>query len=1003
MTLQLAKEYIKLQDWNKAYETAQLAETIDPARIVLKLLRIEASINIVAEHSKINEGKLLSLAEELTRLRMEHPDRIDIRILQAIIAEYLNRPEEAEKELKLAIEECEKPLRAEIQLVRFYIRAKRMPDAVNTCQTACERNPELAEPWLSMMSLYITKADYDSARSCLQKAQHAVVGKWEKRSVSMNFAILELLHGDPSSGISLLDDVTSQDKREIRARTLLLGISEVQEDKARAQKLISELKEAEGESGLMWRLHQVEIWLESDQWRSKQVDITNHLQYCIDSDPQWSSPPLLMAKMYEKLQDFKRIEDTYRKALIRNPSAIDIADKLVSLLERQGRFSDAEKVLQQSEMNSRFASARQPILSIRAGEFSRAIEELKLRVENDDRDANSRILLARLIYWQNQNVEQALEYLDEAEAIAPGTLVLTAARVSILKAEGQTEDAQQALNDYVENNNEFGAYMMRGAYFADEGEYEHAEQDYSKLTTFSKQGAIGYELLSNFYVRNEKYDKAVEAIEEGLNAYPEDLRLKRRLMKTLFLQSPAQDQQRALEILSALEEQLPQDPELMKLRAMHILNESAPQSLETARGKLENVIKLEPTAVDAHLLLISIMMEQGEYATARDCATQAVGSNPNNMPLLLARSRAEIELENIQIAVQLVRVVLQKDPNNTEARDVLSLAAIRSKSPDLIEEARTLIESASADNPINEKLLLFEASVLASEDVNQPEIAIPLLEAYCQTKKGSGSIDAIVILADLYRLSGDMNMAKQWIEQAERVDANNQVVVHARLLWLVAQKRFEELADISSAYISAKEQNPQILRNAASILIGLDSMALKKEGAKLYEHIETITERLNVASTLYQRGDAEQAEKIYRELLEQYPNNIRIHNDLAWILQEHYHRYADALELANKGLSLEPNNLNLLDTRGTILSNLPDRLADAKNDFEKLVAASELDSPQRAKALLQLGRICIKLNDLDQARQHLNQALEIDQKINVGVFTPDEQSEITRMLQRSGP
>ena len=151
------------------------------------------------------------------------------------------------------------------------------------------------------------------------------------------------------------------------------------------------------------------------------------------------------------------------------------------------------------------------------------------------------------------------------------------------------------------------------------------------------------------------------------------------------------------------------------------------------------------------------------------------------------------------------------------------------------------------------------------------------------------------------------------------------------------------------------------------------------------------------------KGEVEQAEKIYRELLEKDPNNIRILNDLAWILQEHYHRYADALELANKGLSLAPNNLNLLDTRGTILSSLPGRLADAKDDFEKLVSASPPDSPLRAKKLLLLGRTCVKLNELKQARQHLGKALEIDQRIDGNIFNPNEQSEIKRMLQRSGP
>ena len=105
------------------------------------------------------------------------------------------------------------------------------------------------------------------------------------------------------------------------------------------------------------------------------------------------------------------------------------------------------------------------------------------------------------------------------------------------------------------------------------------------------------------------------------------------------------------------------------------------------------------------------------------------------------------------------------------------------------------------------------------------------------------------------------------------------------------------------------------------------------------------------------------------------------------------------LGLANRGLSLSPNELHLLDTRGTILSNLADRLDDARNDFERLVELSPSDTRQRARALLQMGRICAKLNDPVQAEQHLNNALEIDRKLDV--FTADERSEITRIIQRS--
>ncbi|MFC1794797.1 tetratricopeptide repeat protein, partial [Planctomycetota bacterium] len=131
--------------------------------------------------------------------------------------------------------------------------------------------------------------------------------------------------------------------------------------------------------------------------------------------------------------------------------------------------------------------------------------------------------------------------------------------------------------------------------------------------------------------------------------------------------------------------------------------------------------------------------------------------------------------------------------------------------------------------PADEQLLISRARVMVK--LESPQIAIPELKAYCQTEEGSGSVAALVTLADLYRLSGDMDQAKLRIEQAEKVDPNSQTAIHARFIWLVAQKRYEELEEISSAYISAKEQNLTTVLRAASVLTALDSMTFKKEGA----------------------------------------------------------------------------------------------------------------------------------------------------------------------------
>jgi len=434
-----------------------------------------------------------------------------------------------------------------------------------------------------------------------------------------------------------------------------------------------------------------------------------------------------------------------------------------------------------------------------------------------------------------------------------------------------------------------------------------------------------------------------------------------------------------------------------------MLQESSPQSLASAREKLEAAVRLEPTAVNAYLALIGIAMREGEYRTACDYAISACDSNPNNPALLLARGRAELALGNLSTAVQLASQVLEEDPNSTDALNVFVVGALRSGDRIFLEKARTLIDSKLGRDPKNERLLLSRTRVLVA--LKLPKMAIPELEAYCQTKEGGDRIVHLLTLADLYHLAGDAELAGQWIEQAERLDSSNQAVVHARFLWLVSQNRFEELAEISSAYLSAKEQDPTKVIEAASILAASDSTKLREEGLKLFEHVVTLSPtstdaRLGLAFTLYQTGDVERAKEIYQKLLDEHPTNVQILNDLAWILQEYDHQYEAALKLVNRGLHLAPDDLHLLDTRGVILSNVAGRLADAKKDFEKLVRLSPPDSRQKAKALLQLGRICVRLDDLAQAKQHLTDALEIDRKSEV--LTAAERSEIGRIVQDNG-
>lgn len=1010
-TLQLAQEYLKQRDWNMVFQKAQLAESLDPNNVGAALLRIEAGARVAARGEQTDTARLKELSDELTALQQRHPERADIRTLQAIIEVYLGQPGKAEEELKRAVEQSEDPekLRAEMQLARYYYGVNNIDKAIAACEAARDRRPDLAEPWLLLADLHTANADPNSARGTLQNGLEKVTGADGKRALSMKLVSLELMQGNRSAARTILEDLRKQDKQDVRALSMLLSLPEVRENKTEAEAILEELKKAEGDSGFLWRFHEASLWLASDDWRSKQRDIAEALRYCIDADPKWQPPVLLLGEMYKRIPDLQNAENLYRRSLARNPAAIDVAGVLIALLQGQNRISDAQELLKQinlSQLRPDAVSDLKVRLALGSRDYSQAIEELESRVL-DDSDASSRILLARLVYLQGKNAQLAQQYLQEAKDIDPNSMALIAAEAAILKAEGKGEEARRVLDDFVAGGGGFGAYALRAAYLADEGDLEAAEKDYEKLTTFADQGPLGYGLLSNFYIANQDLDKAVETLEKGLDAHPQDSSLERALMKTLFRRDRGQDRQRGLEILGRLEEASPRDIELMKIRAVRLLEDGTLESVDAAKARLERVIEREPTAVDAHLMLINTAIRRGDYETARNLTIRALGSNPDNAALLSARSRAERLAGNTLVATQFARSALEKDPNSADALGALVELALGSKQQTLLEECRTHIDSALARNPADERMLLWRAHVLTS--LEEPATAIPELEAYCQSTQGSLSVAAVVTLAELYRLAGDQEKAEQRIEQAERLDPNSQTVVHARCMWLVGQKSYDQLDQISSRYIAADGQNPSTLVTAASILSAQDSPKLKGEGIKLFEHAISLSPqmtsaRLGLASTLYRTGDADRAKQIYEELRKEYgnkyPENVRIHNDLAWILQENDRNYAAALDLANQGLNAARNDndkLHLLDTRGTILVKM-NRLPEAKADFERLVALSPPDSPRMAKALLQLGRVCIKLNGLDQAKEYMRKASEIDRKVTV--FTPEERSEIDEVIQR---
>lgn len=995
--LQLTREYLKLRDWNSALATARLAESLDPTDIVLTLLRIESSVYLAVEQQeRIDSERLDTLAAELADLRQSHPDQVGVRILQSVIAGHRGDDAEAERELKLAIVECDQTLRAEMQLARHYYRLKRMDDAIEVCRAACDRHSDIAEPWLSLARLYVVEKDIDQARASLAEGLAHTENRWERRDLTLHLAVLELVHGERAAGVTLLKDLAAGNPNEIRARSMLLNLREVREEVAWADELVDQIRQAEGATGLRWRLHQASLRLARDDWRSRQQEIHDALRYCIDHDPNWSAPVLLLAELYRKLGELDDAEQVCRQALSRNPASVEVADRLITLLEKQNRFDDAREVLARMNLTGRTAGDWQIRLALHAGDFSRAIQNLKLRVSNDDRDLDARVLLARLLYWETRDAEEAFVYLRQAEAIDPTAMAVVAAKATILRAENRIEETLAVLDDYVADRGDFNAYLMRAAFLAGMDRDEAALRDLRKLTGFDEHGPRGWEVLAAFHIDRGRLDDAVAALEKGLRAHPEDLALRRGLMRLLFARPGEEDRARALNLLAQLERQFPDDPELMRLRARVLMAEGGASS--AARANLERAVQVEPTSVGGQLDLIGLLMAQGEYQEAKATAIRALSVNPGHETLLLARARAELALDNTALAADLARRILDENDASADAAGILGQAALADGDPATMEAALAVVTPLATVPDAPEPLCILQAELLAARE--RFDDAIATLKRYGRSDAGARSVRAWLTLGELLRHTGQLDDAEAALGRAEQLAPADPRTARLRVLLLGTRGRYDAIPAAVAAWTDETGAQADLLITAASVLAASSDPGDRDQARALADKIaaaspEAVDAQLGLAALQYQLGRADLAVQAYRRILRAAPATTRALNDLAWILAERDPTDDEALDLANAGLRLRPGDANLLDTRGTIRLGRG-RPSEAKADFLRLVDTTSPDTPARARALVQLARACADLDEAAAVRRYLDEALRIDAARRV--FDDAVRAEIRRML-----
>lgn len=998
--LMLGREQLAAQNYAAAAEISEQVTRLAPNSGAGGLLGLDAAVQAVLSNSAFGKQVDIGrLSESIHELREKNPKLIEARVFQASLAFREGRAEEAQSLLEAAIRECEEVLPAEVMLARLQVASGKGDQAVATLKTAISRDAQPVAPREILASLLEAQGKHDDACAVLADGVAAAPDADSRSYLTAKLATLELRSGRRDAALARLRALCAADPTDTRCRSLLLLQPELVSDANGAQKLIDEIKSAQGPSGTAWRLHQAAMWLRGPEWRGKQNAIQENLTYCVDADPAWPAPALLLGELLERIGNFAQAEATYRRVLSIQSRAFDVASRLLDLLERQKRFSDARALLDTIDAGARWMGEQRVALAINEGAFDDAIDELKQEIARSPENGVARVLLARLTYQSTKSADAALKLLDEAERLNADALALAGARAAIHHAEGDSELAVAALDSLVEHDGGLRPRLARAIFFESIGDPQRAEADYVALAE-GENRADGAELLAQYHVKHNRLDDAVRGLEKAIAALPDSVRLQRMLMSALFARGKGDDRARAEKLLSMLSEGSVDDPQMLWTRALVAMDAKSPESLRTAEESLRKLIEIEPTAVEAYLRLIELLTRRGDYTAARDLAIRGRGVNPTNAKLLLARAECETRLGETGSALQLAQLALREAPGDPQALLVFASAAAQSGESGAMQRALEALSATTIDGPFATPLSIASATLM--DRLGRRDAAIAQLRG--SAANDPGAIDALVALAELHIKHAELGPAAEALDDAEQRVAGAASVTRLRLhLWMTAGE-WDKIARVTDDLDPRDPAQAPLLVVAAGILANSGNSDRAKQAMPIFERVlsqnpASMDARLGLASAAYQAGELARAEQGYREALASEPSNARALNDLAWILAESTKKYDEALELASRGLRVAPDDLHLRDTRAFVLSKMPGRLSEARSEYERITQMAPAGSSSRARALLKCARLCVELKDWAAARRCLQEAAQLDARIRA--LSPAEKQELQELLTKT--
>jgi tetratricopeptide (TPR) repeat protein len=286
--------------------------------------------------------------------------------------------------------------------------------------------------------------------------------------------------------------------------------------------------------------------------------------------------------------------------------------------------------------------------------------------------------------------------------------------------------------------------------------------------------------------------------------------------------------------------------------------------------------------------------------------------------------------------------------------------------------------------------------------VGESQKAVDLLRLQLASSSGTADEQKLnIALAQILHKNGEKAEAQRIFDSLSQSAPNDPRLLFAQVVLLKDDKLWSQL---HQKVIDWCREHPADSRTPLMIAEDLASVGNSQANKIAEDLISTVLDndpnslpaKKALAVLLQMIGRFEESVTLYEQIIKIQPDNLIVINNLAWILCEEQHKHQEALELAQRGLKIAPQYIDLIDTRGVVYLRL-NQFDKAAQDFTMCLKLYPKGTPGVSATYFHLAKALIGLGQKSEAVEKLNKALEINNEI--GGLSAADAAETKRLLE----